>query len=742
MALLKLPKDLDETYERCLQRVAEKQQQYSLRVLRYVYEAKLPLTIDALGEALATDPDTGELNYDHIPVHTAILRSGANLIVFDEVERLVIPAHHSVREFLDSSKASILEELELPVLDDAVLHLGEMCIAHLVWHTSDPDPERMKRPGESPSATRLSVPSIERMSNYIKPPDQKLSRLMASWFPKRQQATTTSTTSRKAPVVLTLPVTRNAALRLYRPFHIYARSNWVSLSRKLTKESTSWPQFERLVHLGMSTLGNKHDRGDSQMFPWKSDSPSSPESKILGWAIYNGHLGLLELGIRRQQNLTMPLYDYDGLLPLHLAAKRGFIDVFDKVHAWPLDMCPKTGRTALHYAAEHGHPEILRHLLQSAKPLNIEAVEVRDREGRTPFGLAITSGSLKTVEVISSLFDEALWKYHPTNVILSALVTGGSRPDIVDYVVERMNLVTRNREDLSYRDASILCWVHDSNAISLLSSLVKIGVSLDTELDSKDIVNDIPQVKSPVIFFTLEASTSAKASAFIDNGANIHVEHYLRRVNGDRRIERWGKLYPIDLILSRGWTLLASTILPSMLEYKSYGKRKFSLRVMSKEVYWISVLMVDWIITGVVCGSHAPCNFATQLGIHQRFLFAKYRYTHQSHPLTVTIICPDSNRPDPQFKLMMGTQRTSVSDWRVGPTITALDRLPRTPPWMPLGIGTGESDKFLDFNRNPYNLQLIRISGEKIQCSSDMSSWGIQSGENVQVKWDEEYRSD
>lgn len=147
-ALLKLPKDLDETYERCLQRVEQKQQQYSLRVLRYVYEAKSPLTIDALGEALATNPDTGELNYGYIPAHTAILRSGANLVIFDEVERSVIPAHHSVRKFLDSSRASILEELELPVLDDAALHLGEMCIVHLLWHISDPDATR-SRPGEN-----------------------------------------------------------------------------------------------------------------------------------------------------------------------------------------------------------------------------------------------------------------------------------------------------------------------------------------------------------------------------------------------------------------------------------------------------------------------------------------------------------------------------------------------------------------------------------------------------------------
>lgn len=109
LVLSDLPKDLDETYERCLQRIEGNQQQYSLRILRYVCEATSPLTIDALGEALATDLDTGELDYSHIPRHTAILRYGANLIVFDEVERFVLPAHHSVRKFLQSSRAPISE---------------------------------------------------------------------------------------------------------------------------------------------------------------------------------------------------------------------------------------------------------------------------------------------------------------------------------------------------------------------------------------------------------------------------------------------------------------------------------------------------------------------------------------------------------------------------------------------------------------------------------------------------------
>ncbi|CAD0052487.1 unnamed protein product, partial [Aureobasidium pullulans] len=82
-ALLDLPKDLDETYERCLKRLQKKQEPYALRVIGYVYEARSPLTVEALGEALATNPTTGILLHKQIPPYRFIVECGANLIVFD-----------------------------------------------------------------------------------------------------------------------------------------------------------------------------------------------------------------------------------------------------------------------------------------------------------------------------------------------------------------------------------------------------------------------------------------------------------------------------------------------------------------------------------------------------------------------------------------------------------------------------------------------------------------------------------
>jgi hypothetical protein len=739
LALSNLPKDLDETYERCLERVEEKQQQYSLRVLRYVYEAKFPLTIDALGEALATDLDTGELKYGHIPAHTAILRSGANLVAFDEVERLVIPAHHSVRKFLDSSRAPILEELELPVLDDAVLNLGEMCIAHLIWHTSGPDIETEKHE-ETPDTTQLRLPSIEKMSGWIKPPSQMIPRRLSPWLTGRKDSTPSSSRSKQAPVVLTIPTTRTKTLKLYGPLHSYARSNWISLSRGIVNRQ----QIERLVDIDLKDSQHEHKRGDIQMFPWKSDSPEPLSSKILGWAICNGHIPLLEVGLRLKQDLLKPLDEYDGLLPLHLAARQGRVDVLINVqrriksnasnkaylreNTWPgPDVCLRTGRTTLHYAAERGHAEVVDLLLGSNINSNLEAVEKRDGNSRTPFHLAISSGSLATIKIMDSKcgngFRRMVWKQNSES-LLQALSAGGSLPEMAVYILRSMRIG-------SLQDATILKWVVKNNGVSLIPSIVKAGIPLDVDLGS----NDQKPIQSPAMFFALEASTPAVATALIENGADSEVQHQLIGPKEEYLHERCATLCLIDVVLSRGWTSLASTICAYRSGSKTYGTTQFSLQVESEEVYWFSLLTVDWIITDVTCDSCVTCKL--QLDMHQRFLFARYQNEKQSHLLVITMARTNLKGPALQFKIMMGTKETGISDWRYRQEAEKYQYMQRK---RAIRIRSGrfsEYEKVLTFNRNPYNIQCVRILDGWPRCSSDMASWDEEAGDDVGIKWND-----
>jgi hypothetical protein len=716
-----LPKDLNETYERCLQRVQEKQQQYSLRVLRYVYQAKSPLTLDALAEALATDSKTGELRDEHVPIskRETIISSGANLIVFDEIERLVLPAHHSVRKFLDSSDAPVLKKLKSPIWDDAELNLGEMCIAHLTWHISNFDAERVES-GESTKTAEQRFPSVENMSKWFKPPDQMVPRMLSLWLLKRKQAVHSSFKSGQNPVRLPISAMQSKAPRLYGAFHSYARDHWVSLSRDLTTESTTWLKFERLVHLDLKDSQNRYRRGDSQMFPWKSDSLKPLNRKILGWAIDNGHIPLLELSMTLQQDLTIPLDDYDGMLPLHLAAKRGHVNLFNKVYmrdtSWPPDVCPKTGRTALHYAAEQGCAEIVYQLLMSPdKNSNLRAVQQCDRESRTAFQLALSSGSLATIQMMHSRCGSALWDQHNPRDLLDTLVAEGCSREIVFDFLNKVN-----------RASWALAWVVKNNDVDFVPDLVKAKVSLDSEVDPIDIDSDQEHfmrrletrgdnsyIKDghPAVIFALEASTPALAAAFIENGANSNSRCYVATVQKDetKKRRRNIRLRPADLALSRGWTSLASVIYPSLSDYTVHDSTDIRLSVHSRKILWLSISMDEWIITEVTCLTHAHCAFAANITRegHQKFFFANYRYEDETHFFKISVVRPEAEPTSIGLKLMMGTRETTISEWRNGPKTMPQHR--SLEPEKRVLIGARGKALELDVNENAYNLQRISI---------------------------------
>jgi len=79
-ALQNLPKDLDETYRRCLNRLSKHHQRYAPRILRWISVAVKPFTMNQLCEALAIDTETGLLVPDEIPHPYWVFQCGSNLL--------------------------------------------------------------------------------------------------------------------------------------------------------------------------------------------------------------------------------------------------------------------------------------------------------------------------------------------------------------------------------------------------------------------------------------------------------------------------------------------------------------------------------------------------------------------------------------------------------------------------------------------------------------------------------------
>ncbi|KAL2025831.1 hypothetical protein VTO58DRAFT_103014 [Aureobasidium pullulans] len=606
VALRRLPKGLDKTYEKCLDRLRRKQEPYALRVLRYVYEAKNPLTVDALGEALATDPISGEMRSNQIPPYRFIVECGANLIVFDEVERLVVPAHHSVRSFLDGSQAKVLKDLRFRIWDDAEVKLGEMCIAHLCWHMNLAI-EEGNNTSRQIEVTTIRMPSIPRMSRWA-PPYNVIS------YMKRpslicEKKHTTSARAQDKPVLITTIVPMPKQSIIIGSFQQYAASNWLTLSDPSSHPSMLWNQFWKLVP--------KQPKGH-QIGPWVNSSARIAKiADIIWWAIDNMHDQLFALGMNQlsvldsidRPDFYSALPDYEGLLPLHLAAKRGSLVILERIlklyKTDPVD--PTTGWNALQYAADQGHADNISFILQ-AFPLS----KYSGGDGYSPLGLAIRAASFSTIKAIEAACGDSIWASNRPGDLLHMLVANGYSPEIGNYTLDKVRSFNMCSSPASR--LLLVAWVIRNDLAIAVSSVDKAGVSLDTEISAANIDgtsdwhDDSDEETFAAIFFTLEASGPTLATAFVLNGANCQVTCDLsrgRRTRGRNLVT----ISLIDMTLSRRWTRLAELILDGQHELQVFKELDIGILAASTLIQWLSIRFLDATIMHIGCDTHLPCPF-------------------------------------------------------------------------------------------------------------------------------------
>lgn len=725
-ALESLPKSLDETYERCLERVRvrEKQSPYALRVLRYVHQTTNPFTVDALGEALAIDPYSGMINPEQIPENRFVISCGANLVMFDELEQYVLPAHHSVRQFLENSASDVLEQLRRDIWEDADLTLGEICIIHLSCHAS----ERARKPAQDLQPTTTQLPSIPKMSKWLYSPQNFMSRLRKPSLALRKSSPPIPEHS-PSPVMLKLAPSRSRAQTLYEPLHSYARVNWMILTRSLTSESIYWNQLRELVF-------QEHD--DPQLLPWNSarhNGSAKPRStkflvRLVGWAIASPHVQLLELAIHQSGSpqltkdaLLCPLEDYDNLLPLHLAARLGHLEIMKSL--WKVCdvsvQCPNSGWTALHYAVEQRHLEVVESLLRSVRSL----MTVCGNDSLSPLSIAMYSGSHEIIRAMRKIYGKNFWRerniqtlvdddtFHKFctetsdsvfETLLEDVATGQSDTSTVDYVL-------RGSVD---RSDHILHWTIKNEAIHLLPSISRAGISLDTRICAPGTSDEADGDRTlyPPILFAMEARMPDLAQAFIKNGADFRnpVRSRYPKPNG-------ATLRPIDLALSCGWIDLVSQM--SVMTPNSHSGEPLSFEVLVKDlrVCWLSILVTSHniSITGIACTSHYECHFRDR-DWRPQCLYISYDQVTIFHALRISLSRSRTNFG--QLRVMLGTRETNPTTWR-----TPSDTAQHGSETLDATIKYNGHEANLTLNDNLYNLQHLFLDSDALEWSEDGCDW-------------------
>ena len=192
-----LPKDLNETYEQCLAKVNRNSKRRPLadRILKWICVSLEPFKVIQLQEALAVNPDTGELGQDLI--HKEEIMTCCASLAFlekDGTEEFVLLTHHSVRQFLFPLGAESTYRI-------AQVELGELCVIHLYRHRP------VKQLIDHAESSRKSIETLPISRSYV----TTIGSIIAPGIFKSLLATRPGH-HKSVPIRFPKPISRNAAV--------------------------------------------------------------------------------------------------------------------------------------------------------------------------------------------------------------------------------------------------------------------------------------------------------------------------------------------------------------------------------------------------------------------------------------------------------------------------------------------------------------------------------------------------
>ncbi|OQE25447.1 hypothetical protein PENSTE_c006G08700 [Penicillium steckii] len=387
-ALSALPKGLEETYSRCIERIDEKDTR-ALKVLKWVSFATRPLHIEELREAVAFGQEDTAWNAQKIPRKEYVIGCCANLVVMDSTDDHVYFAHSSIKQYLEKGRERKMQWYPSPTR--GILECGELCLAYLSF--SDFSLQLEPRKKENATA-RIQAPSS--LSSPILLARYTLPRLLTRPFMR-------GSWNQRPSISMPFRQIRTSSTpdQLRYKFLAYAVTHWALQTKKINRESPSWPRFERLATCFNETW-NIH--------PWPIGGRSyfSHIHSLFGWAVKEQHQPLLSIALGAGADLKrvcdLPLFG-ESLPALHVAAKFGCTTILGtllRFRVCTINLPDIEGYTALHHAASRGHFEICQ-LLSREKEIKMD---VRSISQCTPLWLAASNGHENVVSFLTSLDDQ------------------------------------------------------------------------------------------------------------------------------------------------------------------------------------------------------------------------------------------------------------------------------------------------------------------------------------------------
>ncbi|OAT00872.1 hypothetical protein, variant 3 [Blastomyces dermatitidis ER-3] len=365
LSLGQLPKDLEETYRRCAQRIVMLDN-IAVKVLKWVSFATRPLHIEELREAVAFTPLDTEWDAEKIPQQEIVAGCCANLVVVDPIDGCVRFAHSSVKQYLESNHGSHIEGYPVNA-DQGDLECGEYCLVYLSFSDFSLQVTRAEEVTVAFPNPAALIKGVFRSS--LMAPFRRIPRGQEGFVPVRVPNTRAKRTSDRTSY----------------KFLNYAASGWALHMKNIDTASPSWERFEH-VATNFSDSWNFH--------PWVSGGRSAQSRlhALFGWAVKEHHEPLLSIALRSKKDLLaicdLPLVD-EGFPALHLASKLGHYAIVQHLLRFcKVNVLDVEGYAPLHYAVAKRRLDVVQLILRA----NGCKVGIKSRTGDTPLFLAAING--------------------------------------------------------------------------------------------------------------------------------------------------------------------------------------------------------------------------------------------------------------------------------------------------------------------------------------------------------------
>ncbi|KAJ7444216.1 ankyrin repeat domain-containing protein [Mycena latifolia] len=122
-----LPKDLKHTYDEAMERInhqTEEDRQMGMLALTWVANAKRPLSVAELREALAIEPESSFLDMDNLLDMDIILSACAGLMTVDDTVSVVRLIHYTTQDYLDSIQSEQFPLAHITIVSTCLTYLS------------------------------------------------------------------------------------------------------------------------------------------------------------------------------------------------------------------------------------------------------------------------------------------------------------------------------------------------------------------------------------------------------------------------------------------------------------------------------------------------------------------------------------------------------------------------------------------------------------------------------------------